>query len=166
MNTWLYNLGSWNPIAERIDFDQLEKQGLGWSEAIEHSGYERMGSSDESGLDPFFFFDLYRGHGGYLASIAFGGNGGPDEPNVYIDDFLSLMCWLKEFGPVAAQYSISAWIGYKGDEIHEIIRKQFQATHGHSPDSSCWDCDPRMMEIIRDRKLKAEQRIKGNKNAQ
>ncbi len=160
MNAWLYTQGSWSEIVDRIDFEQLEKQGLDWEESIKQSGYRTMGSPDETGLNPFFFYELYEGHSGYLVLVFFGNHGGP---NIYIDDFPSLMWWLKEFGSLAASSYISAWLGYKGDEIHGIVEKQFRATHGHSPDNSCWECDP---DGMKRREIRKRERENTKNNAQ
>lgn len=70
----------------------------------------------------------------FLADVTLTGN----VYNVYLPDFPSMMMFVRDH---AAAFSAESVNNYQ-KEIFELMRKFFQATHGHDSFHICKECDP------------------------
>jgi hypothetical protein len=73
---------------------------------------------------------------------------------IFIDDFPSMMQFLREYGPLCTCTNLDFYL----QELEKIAEKTFMALHGHDSSGSCWDCDPDGMRRIEERRRQREER--------
>jgi hypothetical protein len=134
MKAWKYSRGEWTEIESPLVWLDGEEMGT----ALERAGYYRSASASYGYTDIGYGIEVYtkeeRGPP-YLLTVAVDGE---TYEEVWIEDFPSLLEFLRDFAPQFVQSGLEFRIG----EMEKLMEKAFQAWHGHAAYSVCKQCDP------------------------
>lgn len=136
MKCWKYHLGVWSKMEDPLTYSGDENEDM--EDVFRNSGY--AGFLDEWGdsLQPMVRLRSDDEEESYLLEIEIGFT----VTNVFIDDFPSLMQWMREYLPMVSLDMMAR----KHEEAVDILEKVFHVWHGHYAEDACHRCDPRGLE--------------------
>ena len=148
MKAWKYSRGNW--IETEFPFEWNDGENL--PDALKRADY---GTEDlRVGSDFWNCIRAYTKKGKTIYPVLLDVNplGDAGGEMVVVDDFPSLMMFLRDYAPL---FSLSS-IEYRIEEIEQTIDRAFRAWHGHAASDVCRECDPWAMELRR--RLREEKR--------
>ena len=141
MHRFTYSMGTWTQGNSAPDWNEDEE----FEDYLRRIGYSpvknRIGHEFGSVIDIFTSSDENK----FIASVS------PDGSNVYevfIQDFPSLMLFLKDFGSVFSLLAIEA----HQSETRDMMEKLFNVYHGHAAHDICKQCAPSEWRLRQEKK--------------
>ena len=132
MKAWKYRRGEWTEIEDPVVGGENED----WKVTLKRAGYRgfpqmEFGDPDIQGLVVYRKVD-------YTAPYLINVTDGDVVETVYIDDFPSLLQFLRDFAPFCSLANTDDNL----KELVQVLRKSFRGWHGHDADDVCRECDP------------------------
>lgn len=133
---YTFNRGTWEDSSPLIGHDEDS-----YEDYLKRNGFSP--SKTIFGVEYGSWIELYEsGNETFLASVTPTGKSVFD---VYLPDFPSLMMFLKDYGTAFSAHATSEYqLGALA-----LSRRLFKATHGHSPDSYCEQCNTDPLETLK-----------------
>ncbi len=127
-----FNRGNWEDGNLLPEWEYPEEFG----DYLKKAGFKSNETS--FGLQAGSQIEIYESatdNGSFYASVCLSGD---TMYEVFLPDFPSVMMFVKDYAPAFSTESVN----FLQQETCLILKKMFQAQHGHSVDSICAVCDP------------------------
>jgi hypothetical protein len=145
MKAWRYKRGEWTEIDDPLEWHD----GEDFAEGLQRSGYYKHACSSYGNefSGDMQVYAKREDRQPYLVCVCFDGS---RVEHVFIDDFPSMMEFLRDFVPLFTQIELQSQI----DDMKSPMEKAFQAWHGHGTEQICRECAPVEWEEVREFKRK------------